>query len=205
MEIRDTKNIILRVAIDLFAQKGYSNVSIRELAKQAGIKSSSIYNHFSSKDDIMTMIMEHYQFKSLKFLVADTHPDEMEKLIKDKDFDEIMDEIFTPFPSDEVDMMRKMVRILMIEQFTHKKANEFWTEHIIVKAVNRLKNIFDLLIKYNKIPEINSLLASEICIRISTSYLIQFAHFQNGEETDTSLSMKTLLSYISELIRYGKI
>jgi AcrR family transcriptional regulator len=53
----ETKQRILDTAIELFSQKGYRGVSIRELARSVGIKESSIYNHYGSKDDILTAIL----------------------------------------------------------------------------------------------------------------------------------------------------
>ena len=51
-EKRSTKQRILRSAIDLFAKKGYTETSIRELAAAVGVKEASIYNHFLSKNSI---------------------------------------------------------------------------------------------------------------------------------------------------------
>ena len=48
-----TRNRILRTAVSLFAQKGFSKVSMREIAKECGIKGASIYHHFPSKDSIL--------------------------------------------------------------------------------------------------------------------------------------------------------
>ena len=58
-----TKNRILEEAIELFAKKGYKGVSIRELARSVGIKESSIYNHYGSKDEILTAILDLFTSK----------------------------------------------------------------------------------------------------------------------------------------------
>jgi len=57
-----TKEIIMKEALHLFAQKGYEAVSIRELAKKVGIKESSIYAHFSSKEEIFRSVISNYDF-----------------------------------------------------------------------------------------------------------------------------------------------
>jgi AcrR family transcriptional regulator len=44
--IRDT-------ATELFYEKGYHATSMREVAAAVGIKAASVYNHFSSKEDIL--------------------------------------------------------------------------------------------------------------------------------------------------------
>lgn len=48
-----TKELIYKNALTLFAEQGYSNIGMRELAKNVGIKASSIYNHYKSKEDIL--------------------------------------------------------------------------------------------------------------------------------------------------------
>lgn len=52
-----TKDKIFDVAIDLFSKKGYDSVSIRTIASNVGIKESSIYNHYSSKKEILMSIL----------------------------------------------------------------------------------------------------------------------------------------------------
>lgn len=57
-----TKEAILRIALHLFSQKGYSATSIREIARAVGIKESSIYAHFASKEDIFRSVIANYDF-----------------------------------------------------------------------------------------------------------------------------------------------
>jgi AcrR family transcriptional regulator len=52
------KSIILKEAAHLFREKGYSGSTLRELAKRAGVQGGSIYHHFSSKQEILMVIME---------------------------------------------------------------------------------------------------------------------------------------------------
>ncbi len=51
------KEIILREAAHLFREKGYAGTTLRGLAKRAGVQGGSIYYHFSSKQEILMMIM----------------------------------------------------------------------------------------------------------------------------------------------------
>ena len=53
MAKQNTKEKIFEVSIDLFSQYGYDGVSIRQIAKEVGIKESSIYNHYPSKESIL--------------------------------------------------------------------------------------------------------------------------------------------------------
>ena len=63
MARKNTKEKIFDVSIDLFSQNGYDGVSIRQIAqiaKEVGIKESSIYNHYQSKESILESILSYY-------------------------------------------------------------------------------------------------------------------------------------------------
>lgn len=59
MTVISRKEEIIRIAADLFKEKGYKAVSMRDIAQAMGIKAASLYNHISSKQQILsTLIME---------------------------------------------------------------------------------------------------------------------------------------------------
>ena len=57
MKKETRKEEIVRVAAKLFKEKGYSAVTMRDLAKAMGIKAASLYNHINSKQDILNAII----------------------------------------------------------------------------------------------------------------------------------------------------
>ena len=66
MAKKNTKEKIFDASIDLFSQYGYTGVSIRQIAKEVGIKESSIYNHYKSKESILESILTYYINETLK-------------------------------------------------------------------------------------------------------------------------------------------
>ena len=56
----NTKEKIFDVSLDLFSKKGYDSVSLREIADEVGIKKSSIYSHYPSKEAILMDIFEYF-------------------------------------------------------------------------------------------------------------------------------------------------
>ncbi len=58
-EEKTTKEKIFEVSLDLFAQKGFDAVSMREIAEAVGIKKASLYSHFSSKDELLEKLFEY--------------------------------------------------------------------------------------------------------------------------------------------------
>ena len=70
-----TKQKILISAVDLFSSKGYTETSIREIAAAVGIKPASLYNHFSSKEDMLLFILEDYsKYTETMFCTDDLMP-----------------------------------------------------------------------------------------------------------------------------------
>lgn len=57
MKQETRKDEIIKTAAKLFRDKGYSAVTMRDLAKAMGIKAASLYNHINSKQDILKEII----------------------------------------------------------------------------------------------------------------------------------------------------
>ncbi|TAK71355.1 MAG: TetR/AcrR family transcriptional regulator [Betaproteobacteria bacterium] len=53
-----SRQLILDVAAELFHTRGYAETGIRPIADSVGIKTASIYHHFSSKDQIYEEILK---------------------------------------------------------------------------------------------------------------------------------------------------
>ena len=48
---------ILDAAAELFTTQGYATTSTRSIAEAVGIRQSSLYHHFSTKDDILEVLL----------------------------------------------------------------------------------------------------------------------------------------------------
>ncbi|MFK7832828.1 MAG: TetR/AcrR family transcriptional regulator [Winogradskyella sp.] len=51
------KDEIIKTAAQLFKEKGYSAVTMRDLASAMGMKAASLYNHISSKQELLKVII----------------------------------------------------------------------------------------------------------------------------------------------------
>ena len=62
-EERETrKNLIVEAAMELFSQKEFHKIGMRDIAKRAGISAAAIYRYFPSRDDVfIEALIRHMQ------------------------------------------------------------------------------------------------------------------------------------------------
>src|SRR5579872_6264700 len=53
------RDAILRAAIDVFAERGFFNAQVADVARAAGVAAGTVYLYFKSKDDLLVSIFEH--------------------------------------------------------------------------------------------------------------------------------------------------
>jgi TetR/AcrR family transcriptional regulator, fatty acid metabolism regulator protein len=52
------RDAILRAAIDVFAERGYFNAQVADVARAAGVAAGTVYLYFRNKDDLLVSIFE---------------------------------------------------------------------------------------------------------------------------------------------------
>ena len=75
----DTKERIIDVALELFAQRGYLGTSMSDIAKQLGITKGALYKHYTGKQEILDSIVNRmnqmdYE-RAEKYEMPETQPD----------------------------------------------------------------------------------------------------------------------------------
>ena len=62
---------ILRAAIDVFAQSGYFNAKVSEIARAAGVADGTIYLYFENKEDLLISVFREHTRNYLLSLESD--------------------------------------------------------------------------------------------------------------------------------------
>ena len=57
----DRRERLLLTAERLFAERGFHNVAVRDIADEAGVTHPLIYYYWSSKEELLAAVMEHTQ------------------------------------------------------------------------------------------------------------------------------------------------
>jgi AcrR family transcriptional regulator len=87
MKITDRKTEIINVAAKLFKEKGYSAITMRDIAQAMDIKAASLYNHIKSKQEILALIIleiaEEFTNTISQIVISeDTNIQKLEKVIQ---------------------------------------------------------------------------------------------------------------------------
>jgi len=74
-----TAGVILDAALRLFAERGFGGTSIRDIAKESGVQSASLYAHYRSKEHVLAELVriahqEHYRRMRTALLESDSDP-----------------------------------------------------------------------------------------------------------------------------------
>jgi AcrR family transcriptional regulator len=80
-----TRRRILHTALEIFAERGYAGVSLREVAARAGITHAGLLHYFTGKDDLLlTMMIERdrAEIEAIRsYVAAGTGPSSVEQII----------------------------------------------------------------------------------------------------------------------------
>ena len=143
----DTKKKILEVSLELFAQKGFDGVSVREIAKAVGVRESALYKHYKNKEDILDKIVEEmissirngYELRhvpeTLTLGVAEGY-----RNISEEQLCEMSWSIFKMFT--EEPKLSNFRRLLMREQFQNKTFAKYYNKFFIKGVIESQAKTF---------------------------------------------------------------
>lgn len=146
-----TREKIIYEALSLFSIKGYDAVTIREIASAVGIKESSIYNHFKSKQDILNKIIDetlrryYHTLESVQVPQSeDDNVSELYENITDEEFLDICTKIFLFYLKD--DYISKLRRLLTIEQYGNEDIGKLFRNVFIDRILETQRQVLQKFI-----------------------------------------------------------
>jgi len=147
-----TKRDIVLESARLFYKKGYDGVSMREIAQAVDVKASSIYNHFSSKEDILHELFDLYEFH-----LNDVLPD-MDTLLKEigkEDPCALVLKCLYSFPAEIQEFMDQVVVIGIQESKMNKRSSEFVHKVLIETPDRIMRTLLEHLIETKRIKPLD--------------------------------------------------
>ena len=139
---KGTKAAIRDAAIDLFSEKGYNAVSVRDIADKLPIHKSTIYSHYKSKEEILDSIIQSL----IGEITDNTNPIPLEDLIDKMAPETLLNHIIRPM----VEQIRnprihKILRLMWIELYQNDKFLDFLKNQYIAPTIKMFEQIFQLM------------------------------------------------------------
>lgn len=148
-ETRNTKEVILIVALKLFSERGYDGVGIRDISKEIGIRESALYKHYSGKQDIFDSILKDIERRYQEEVSTFIPPESMASILSGES--DVREELFrislTMFQFYlKTEYGSQLRRMLTMEQYRTSEASKFFKELIIDKGLDYISSVFINLI-----------------------------------------------------------
>ena len=149
---KPTKERIFDVSLDLFSQKGYNEVSVREIAREVGIRESSIYNHYQNKEAILDTIIDYFKSE----LNQSSLPEEDGANLMEQG-PEVFFEVGSKMYMDRINTpeMEKIWRLVSIETYHNDKIRDFFKKELLEEPLNIWENTFQIMIDKKMIKPVN--------------------------------------------------
>lgn len=133
LDMPEKEQRILKAAIAVFSEKGYSASTTSEIAKNAGVAEGTIFRYYKTKKDILHSILIHFinsfgskvVFSSIEKIFERTDTNDLHSFFKVLLYDRLkLAEKFLPF-----------ARILISEAMFHEDIREALYQNIITKGI----------------------------------------------------------------------
>jgi Transcriptional regulator len=180
---KGTKEKIFEAAVDLFAEKGFEGVSVREIARAVGISESTVYKHYSSKDAILEAIFAYVETKLYATpWVNDDCVDGVLDSIAAHGMPERMFQFLVADP-----YLNKIIRIMLIELNHNDKIRDYVRRELFERPVDENEVMFRKLAERGKIRDYDPrALATVYYAFIIYRYLMTFILSREGQADSVS-------------------
>lgn len=148
--VRARREQIIEGATWVFARKGFSRATTREVARAAGVSEGTIFNYFENKDALLMAILERLN----------------ETQRRAEDFEEGMDTDFRGFLTEylrqRMSLMwenREVFRVLLSEMLVNAELRERYLRRVVEPTMGIAEENFRLRMEQGEVREIDAPLA----------------------------------------------
>jgi AcrR family transcriptional regulator len=136
LDMPEKEKKILKAAIAVFSEKGYSASTTSEIAKNAGVAEGTIFRYYKTKKDILHSILIHFInsfgskliFSSIEKILENADEKDLRSLFKELLYDRLkLAESFFP-----------LARIMISEAMFHEDIREALYQSILPKGIKMI-------------------------------------------------------------------
>jgi AcrR family transcriptional regulator len=185
------REVIVSAAAEVFAERGFSGTSNREIARVAGISPGLIYWYFEDKNDLFRAVIAR-----LFPLYGLTIPEEVDDLPLNRLLFGVGSQFMSIVTSPDI---IRLMRLALSELIAFPEIWQQVGEMIASQAIGPLSRQLDIRMERGEIPQTNSWLAAQAYFGSLVGYVLRKYLYQSSDlmNTDDEEMVRTVVQIYS--------
>ena len=160
---------ILEAAVKVFPEKGYQKTTIQDIAREAGLSTSAIYQYFSGKEELFLALTERISF--LDFVEDLSVRLKTKKIIDIEDLRQDLIELAEAFLNAHIPNI-EVTRLFFAEARRFPEVGVFYSKNLILPIENYLRQYLEDLIQQDVLPKFEVRLAVHAFFGIFLNFIL---------------------------------
>jgi len=196
LAMRNRKKEIIQATLELAAKNGMGTVSMQQIADKLGITKASLYNHFSSRDEIVDAMYEFLRKTSKEN--ANIGEIDYDQLTADRTLNTILTDAVNSYKSIVTDpQMFQFYSIIMSERAINSAAAEIMVRETRT-MINATKTLFYAL-QVKRIADFGNVDAAAFSFAMAIHAILEYAF--DMERAGLKADWGMMQGYINEFSR----
>ncbi len=189
-----TKEKIFDAAVDLFAERGYDGVSIRDIARAVGVSESAFYRHYASKDAILESIFAYIEGRiypqAPEGAPSGSPEGGIDAMVVALSFEEFLVSMPRFMMADR--NLAKIMRIMLIELYHNEKVGNYFRKELIERPIDETEVIFEKLVERGKMKPCDPRTVATLFISYLISWYFQTFILNYGDQDFDRIERTTI-------------
>lgn len=199
----ETAGRILECAAEVFARKGYDNASLSEIASAAGIRESSIYNHFENKAAILARLLAIFRAEA----PASRPPEEeLRRMLDALPPKDVMKGIVFYFASHTPKMLERIAMVINNEKYHDAEAAKTYFDCVVREPSDYYERLFRIMADRGMIAPSDPRMFAEqynyVSIALTKEYFM--AEMGLADRVETVRYMVRTINFFVGLMKAGR-
>lgn len=189
-----TARRVLDAAAELFARNGYDGVSLRAVAQRAGIRESSIYNHFQSKADLLETL-----FNEFIVGVPRTRPseEELDRMLDIMEPEEVFKAILFHVGESVGGTLSNTAMIINFEKYRNPRATEMYYQYVIREPADYYERLIRKMMARGMVKPVDARMIAEQYNYVSVTLTKEYILAQYG-----LADVRAVVGYMVKTLRF---
>lgn len=170
---RETAERIMDRAAELFAREGYDGVSVRRIAQAAGVRESSIYNHFAGKAALLESLLADFIRR-----VPGTRPsdEELDRMLAIMGPEEVFKAILFHVGQRVPGRLTDIAMVINHEKYRNPRAAETYFRYVVAEPADYYARLIEKMIARGMVAPVDARAFAEqynyVSIALTKEYIM---------------------------------